>query len=154
MEQGLFDLTGADTFSPDAPMTRLMLAEALYRLSGSPAAEGESPFPDCSAPAVIWAYERGVVTGMGDGTFAPGASITREQIAAMLMRCAALTGDVSARGDLSAFPDRSAVSGWAADATAWAVGRGLINGTGAGTLDPQGTATRSQVAQMLLNLAG
>ena len=154
MEAGLFDLTGADAFSPDAPMTRLMLAEALYRLSGSPSAEGESPFPDCSAPAAIWAYEQGVAAGMGDGSFAPGASITREQIAAMLMRYASLPGDAAAQGDLSAFPDRAAVSAWAEEAMAWAVGEGLINGTGAGALEPQGTATRAQVAQILLNMAG
>jgi len=154
MEAGLFDLTGADTFSPNAPMTRLMLAQALYRLSGSPAVSGKGPFVDTTDPAVVWAYEQGVVTGTSSDTFEPGGAITREQIAAMLMRYASLSGDAAAQGDLSAFPDRAAVSAWAEEAMAWAVGEGLINGTGAGALEPQGTATRAQVAQILLNMAG
>lgn len=151
MDSGLFDLTGADTFSPNAPMTRLMLAEALYRLSGSPTAGGANPFTDTSAPSVAWAYERGVVSGVGDGTFTPGGAVTREQIAAMLMRYAALNGGVSARGKLSDFKDAASVSGWAEEAMAWAVGEKLVNGTGAGNLDPQGTASRAQVAQIIMN---
>lgn len=153
MRAGLFDLTGADTFSPEAPMTRLMLAEALYRLAGSPAA-GASPFTDCDAPAVTWAYENGVVNGTGDGTtFSPDSAITREAIAAMFMRYAALTETTDDRGDMTVFSDFAAVSSWARDAASWAVGVGLINGIN-GAFAPQGTASRAEVAQMLLNLAG
>lgn len=153
-DRGLFDATGADTFSPDAPMTRLMLAEALYRLAGAPAVSGQSPFADSSAPSVVWAYEQGVVTGTAADAFTPGGSITREQIAAMLCRYAKASGEETPGGSLSAFPDAGAVSAWAAEAVAWAVGEKLINGTGAGSLDPQGTASRAQVAQILMNFAG
>ncbi len=152
MNAGLFDLTGTDTFSPTAPMTRLMLAEALYRLAGSPAVNtSQSPFTDCSAASVIWAYENGVVNGVGDGQYDPGGSITREQIAAMFMRYVALTESTDERGDMTGFPDASSVSSWARDAASWAVGVGIIHGTGAGNLEPQGTASRAEVAQILLN---
>ena len=154
-EKRLFDPMADGGFGPEQPMTRLMLAQALYRLSGSPAVSGKGPFVDTTDPAVVWAYEQGVVTGTSSDTFEPGGTITREQIAAMLRRYAGTAGrDVSAQGGLSAFPDGGKVAGWAEDGMAWAVGAKLINGTGAGLLAPQDTATRSQVAQILLNFGG
>ncbi|MDR3277601.1 MAG: S-layer homology domain-containing protein, partial [Oscillospiraceae bacterium] len=148
---GLFDLTGAN-FKPDAPMTRLMLAEALWRLEGSPRAASEKPFTDTDAPSVVWALNAEIVNGTGDGKFSPNNSITREQIAAMLYRYAAYKkADLSAAGDLSVFSDAAKISGYAKTNMEWAVGKKLINGMGDGTVNPQGTASRAQVAQILLN---
>jgi Spy/CpxP family protein refolding chaperone len=153
MAKGLFDLGGDGAFSPEAPMTRAMLALALHRLEGSPAPSAASPFPDAQAPSVAWANEAGVVSGMGDGTFAPDAPITREQIAAMLARYLTYKGrDTGALGDLSAFSDAALVSPWALEAMGKAVGQGLIGGMGGGLLAPQGTATRAQVAAILTRL--
>ena len=152
---GLFDTATETAFGAVAPTTRQTLAEALYRLAGSPEVTGASPFSDADAPSVIWAYESGVVNGMGDGTFAPELSITREQIAAMFHRYAKSTGaDLTQKGDLTVFTDSAKIQDWAIESLEWANGAGLINGMGDGTVAPQGTATRSQVAQILLNYAG
>jgi hypothetical protein len=159
-EMSLFDTVAAGKFGPDAPMTRAMLATALYRLAGSPAVTDNKVFTDVPsgapyANAVAWAYQSGVVTGTGATTFEPGGSITREQIAAMLYRYAGYSGaGISASGDLTAFTDSGSVSNWAKDAMAWAAGAKLIGGMGDGTVNPQGTATRAQVAKMLLSYSG
>lgn len=142
-------------FAGNEPMTRLMLAEALYRLDGSPAVSVASPFTDEGAASVIWAFDVGIVNGIGDGSFAPSASITREQIAAMIYRYYEYLGnDTSQRGDTSAFTDAGSISDWAAEAMSWANAMKLINGMGDGTVAPKGTATRAQVAQILLNMKG
>lgn len=148
---GLFDPAPNGGFAPDAPMTRLMLAKALYRLSGSPAVSGKGPFVDTTDPAVVWAYGQGVVNGTSAETFSPGGPLTREQFAAMLWRYAKATGrETTACGELSQFPDSGDLASWAREPMAWAVGETLINGTGAGTLSPKSTATRSQAAQVLM----
>lgn len=156
MGQGLFDITGPDTFGPDEPMTRAMLAEALYRLAGSPAVSAAAPFADVPdsasyADAVAWTFGNGVVNGTSETAFSPDGSITREQMAAMFYRYAVnFAGrDISAAGDLSAFSDGNSVSGWAADSMRWMVGAGLVNGTDAAALMPQGTLTRAQAAAVL-----
>ena len=150
--EGLFDLTGQNTFSPDAPMTRLMLVEALYRLSGSPEVKQNSVFTDSESVSVIWAYQNGVVNGTSDTTFSPNASITREQIAVMMYRyTVAFEGDVSATGALAVFSDSGSISNWAQAAMSWAVGIQMINGMGDGTVAPLDTATRAQVAQIVMN---
>jgi hypothetical protein len=154
MSAGLFDAQG-DAFGAGAPMTRAMLVTALYRLEGSPDVTGASgaAFTDVpreadTFPAVTWAESAGVVNGMGDGTFAPDASITREQIAAMFYRYAKSPAPPSLALD---FTDASAISDWAESAMLWAVDKKLINGMGDGRVAPRGTATRAQVAQILLN---
>lgn len=148
---GLFDPAPDGGFAPEASMTRLMLAKALYRLSGSPAVSGKGPFVDTTDPAVVWAHEQGVVNGISAELFSPGELLTREQFAAMLWRYAKVMGrDTAGQGTLSQFPDSGNVASWAGEAMAWAVGEALINGTGAGTLSPQSTATRSQAAQILM----
>ena len=159
MENGLFDATGADTFSPDAPMTRSMLVTALYRVESGELrveSDGGSQFKDVAndaayAGAVAWASANGVVMGYEDGTFRPDASITREQITTMLYRYAKIAGkaDGTAPSDLAAFADAAKLSSYAVDSMKWAVGAGIINGTTDTTLTPQGTATRAQVAAMV-----
>ena len=140
-------------------MTRAMLVTVLWRLDGRPAPKSSNPFQDVPAnqyycDAVTWASENNIVAGMGQGRFAPDASITREQIAAIIYRYAAWKGyDTSARADLSPFPDLSQVSSWATANIAWANAEGLISGNQSGGqtyLLPQGNATRAQVAAILM----
>ncbi|SHH97935.1 S-layer homology domain-containing protein [Sporobacter termitidis DSM 10068] len=159
MSKGLFDTSGGGAFAPEQPMTRAMLATALYRLAGAPETAPAGVFTDVDknaayAGAVGWAYDNGIVTGVGGTRFDPDGGITREQIAAMLYRYAAYEKvDTTASGDLNVFPDAAQISDFAKTPLAWAVGLKLINGTGAGTADPQGAATRAQVAQILFNYA-
>ena len=105
--------------------------------------------------AVTWAAENGVVSGIGGSRFDPSGFVTREQTAEILYNYAHNKGyDVSARADLTAFPDAASVSGWAEEALSWANAAGLINGTvrdGQTILDPQGSASRAQVAMILMN---
>jgi hypothetical protein len=159
-EKGWVDPTGKNAFSPDAPMTRAMLVTALYRAAASPSVAFTDEFSDVTkgtplSAAVSWARDAGIVSGMGDGLFAPEASVTREQIAAMFFRYARHIGaDTRAAGDLAAFSDAAEISAWATEALSWAVGAGIVNGMGDGAVRPKGTATRAQVAQMLLNFEG
>ena len=162
-QHGLFQGTAADTFSPDAPMTRAMLVTVLWRMDGKPAAAGGSSFTDVPrgqwyTEAVAWAAENGVVNGVGGGRFEPDGNVTREQIATILYRYAGLRGvPTGGRADLGSFPDGGAVSGWAYDALSWANAAGLIAGTREGGVDylaPQQNATRAQVAVILMRYLG
>ena len=157
-QSGLFNGTAADTFSPNAPMTRGMLVSVLWRLDGKTAPKAACTFTDVDAKAyyadaVAWAAENGVVNGIGESRFAPEGEVTREQIAAILSRYAESKNvDTSKRAELASFPDAGKVSTYAKDAMAWAVENGLVNGIKNGsetTLAPQGTATRAQVAAIL-----
>ena len=156
---GLFAGTTATTFAPDMTMTRAMLVSVLWRLAGEPAPKGTNTFDDVPdgtwyTDAVTWAAENGVVAGIGNGRFDPSSSVTREQTAVILFNYAHSKGyDVSARADLSVFPDAGSVSDWAQSALAWANASGLISGAVRGTqtiLDPQGSASRAQVAMILM----
>lgn len=139
----------------DDPLTRLMLAEALYSLSGSPVITGTNPFADATEASVIWAYENGITCGTSEAAFSPDDPITREQLAAMLYRYVQYTGqDTSQRGDTAKFTDAGEISDWAAEALSWATGVALINGMDDGTVLPKGTATRAEAAQILLNMEG
>ena len=101
--------------------------------------------------AVAWAAANGIVTGVSDTTFAPDAAITRESLAVILYRYAAMNEQAQGeKGDLTAFADGASVSDWAVDAMAWAVGEGILTGKSGNTLDPQGTATRAEVATILM----
>ena len=140
-------------FKPNDPMTRAMLVTVLWRYEDSPEAKPSS-FTDLTADwykdAVAWAAENGIVNGVGDNKFDPNGNITREQMATILCRYAEKKGlDVSRRDDLKGFPDAGSVSAYARDAIAWTVAEGIINGNG-GRLDPQGNATRAQVATILM----
>ena len=160
-EKGYFDATGKGTFSPALPMTRAMLAAALYRMAGQPKAKGitSTPFTDVApsadyADAVAWCYFAGVVNGTSETTFTPEASITREQIVTMFHRYAekVAMADMSVSNDLAKFTDRGKVSVWAKDGMKWAVAAGLINGMTETTIVPQGTAIRAQAAAMVQRL--
>lgn len=146
--------TSPTTFEPYARVTREMVPTVLHRLAGSPVAGAPSAFTDVKAgwyqDAVNWAASVKVVTGESPTSFGVGKAITREQLAAMLYRFAKDQGcDVSAKGDLSVFSDQAKVSdGWGVEAMEWAVGAKIINGSD-GRLNPQGTATRAELAVML-----
>lgn len=160
VDQGWMAGTGSYTFAPNAPMTRGMLAVVLYSLEGRPVPAGGAAFSDVPegawyGKAVQWASQTGVAAGRGDGTFGPQNAVTRQELAQMLYNYAGYKdGDLTAQGDLSAFPDGDAVAGWAETAMVWASGSGLINGhKDTGLLDPGGAATRAQTAAILKKLA-
>ena len=146
----LFSGTGDGRFSPDISLSRGMLAQVLYNLQGRPASESATfsdvPLNAWYAQAASWASEAGIFAGYGDGSFGPEDPITREQLAVALYRYA---GAPETEGDLSAFSDGASVSPYARTALAWAVENGIFQGNGSGVLDPQGSATRVQVAQVM-----
>lgn len=151
---GLVNGTGDNQFDIEAPMTRSMLATVLFRLSNGKEGYGQS-FGDVDgnawyADAVAWAATAGVVTG-SNGNFNPDGEITREQLATMLYRFANLLNlnTAASANALNGFADGGEVSGWAADAMAWCIDNGIINGVGNDSLAPDSTATRAQVAVIL-----
>lgn len=151
----LFQGTGGDKFSPDLPMTRGMLVTVLHRLEDEPKA-GNVPFGDVDASswyaaAVAWASGEGIVIGTGDG-FSPDATITRESLAVMLYRFAQKQGiKTSIDGTtVASFADSAAISPWAAEAMNWVVANGILSGKTGNLLDPGSTATRAEVATMLM----
>ena len=152
---GMMNGTGANLFEPNATTTRGMIVTILYRLEKEPAA-GTSPFTDVDAgqwyaKAVAWAAANGVVNGTSPTTFNPNDPITREQMAAILYRYASFKGyDVTQKADLAGFTDVAQISDYAKDPMAWANKEGLIGGVSATTLQPQGSATRAQVATILM----
>ena len=156
-DKGMMTGVEADRFAPASTTTRGMIVTILYRLENEPAVSGGSAFTDVEsgawyANAVAWAAANDIVNGTSATTFAPNSPITREQMAAILYRYAAYKGyDVSQKADLSGYTDASSISGYAKDALAWANAQKLITGVTDTTLNPQGSATRAQVAQMLMN---
>lgn len=153
-DEGLMNGVGGSQFGPELTVTRAMMVTILWRMAGSPKAEG-TQFTDVAAgqyyaDAALWACANGIANGCGDSTFKPDNAITREQMAAFMYRYADYKGyDMDADGDLSKFSDASAVSKYAEAAMAWANAEGLITGMGNGTLAPQGSATRAQIAAIL-----
>lgn len=156
--RGLMTGTAEDTFAPELAATRGMVVSILHRLAGSPTVSAEV-FEDVTADdwygqAVAWAASEGIASGMSAETFSPNAAVTREQLAALLCNFAAQQGvDTTARSDLSCFDDAATVSDWAQDAVSWAHAEGLLVGTSATMLAPQGEATRAQLAAMLVRFS-
>lgn len=158
-EQGLMTGTSATTFAPNGTMNRAMIVTVLYRLEKSPAVTGASKFTDVPAgqwysDAVAWAAANKIVNGYDETTFGPMNAVTREQMAAILFRYEQYKGleNVTLEENLNRFPDQNKISAYAIPALQWAVGQKIINGNADGTLDPTGTATRAQVAQIFTNL--
>ena len=152
-DNGLMTGTSDTEFAPDVTTTRAMIVSILARLEGVTAAD-DAGFTDVDdewfATAVNWAASVGVVNGFEDNTFRPNDAITREQLAAILCNYAAWKGeDVSARAELSRYSDAAAISSWATDVMRWAVAENLISGVTTDELQPQGAATRAQVAAIL-----
>ena len=154
-ENGLMNGVENNQFAPNTATNRAMLATILYRLAGEPAVSGDLPFTDVAAgtwytDAVLWAAQNGIVNGLGENTFAPMNTLTREQLVTMLYRYAEAKGyDVSASADLSGYPDAGQVQDYAQPAMAWAVAEGIVEGVD-GTLNPAGNASRAQIATILM----
>ena len=135
-----------------------MFATVLYRIAGEPAVTGENPFTDVEADAwytdaVVWAAGEGIISGYGDGRFGTNDPVTREQMAAILYRYIQTQGQgfTGSWMFLLDFTDADQVSPWADEAMHWMVMKGIISGKGNGILDPKGTATRAEVAQIVMN---
>lgn len=157
-ERGLFDGVTGISFSPSGKMQRCMMTTVLHRLAGKPAVSYTTLFTDIPdgqwyTTGTIWAGQRGVVTGVGNGKFNPFANVTRQEIAVILYRYAQQMGyDVSRSADLSRFGDSGAVASWGRESISWAVGVGILNGNN-GMLLPNGDATRAEVSAMLYRFA-
>ena len=159
---GIMGGMGDGTFAPTGTTTRAQIVQILYNLEGTPAVSGTTPFTDLTAnwykPAILWAYQNNVVAGTSPTTFDPERPVTREQIAVILTQYMFHVLKMERTwtpANLSTFPDGAQVSSWAKEAMQDAVALGLINGTkapdGKVYLDPQGSATRQQVATILMN---
>ena len=157
VERGLFKGSSDGMFHPDAPITRGDYVLVLWRMAGEPEPNGDAPFPDVPAGAyyaraVAWAYERGYVNGKGSG-FAPLDSLTRQEAMKILFGVSGgqsgmelmLTGLYD-----SAFADSGEIAAWAKSAMYWAYYKTIISGTGGNTLSPNATATRAQLAKILV----
>lgn len=155
-QKELFTGTSKTTFAPDNTMTRAMLVTVLYRLAGTPEVTGTVQFPDVApdayyADAVIWATQNEIVGGYSNGFFGSDDMVTREQMATFLYRYAQYKKyDVSLVKDLNNFTDSSQVSQYAVRPMQWAFATELISGTSKTTLNPKGSATRAQVAVVLM----
>ena len=156
VQKGLFAGTSETTFEPNLAMTRGMLVTVLYRLEGTPAVTGNSTFADVApgqyyTSAVIWATQNGIVSGYGNGYFGTNDIVSREQMATILFRYAKSKDyDTSLVKDIGGFTDSGQVASYAKRALQWAYANGIIGGTSETTISPKGSATRSQVATILM----
>ena len=154
-ENGLMLGTSKTLFSPHGTATRGMMATILWRMEGSPAPKGKNSFTDVEsgkwyADAITWTAENGIFAGYGKDKFGPDDPITREQLAAIFYRYADYKGyDLTVKGNLDKFKDADKITDYAKTAMGWAVGSGLVKGKSGNLLDPQGTATRAEIAAML-----
>ena len=157
LEGGIMNGYEDGTFRPDSSASRAMIVTMLWRMERQPQVRYDLRFADVPdgawyTEAVRWAVSAGIVSGYDASSFGPNDGVTREQLAAILYRYAASRGEVSLSGEgdpLDRFGDAGQISPWALDAMRWAVGRGLINGTGGGKLSPRDHASRAQVAAVL-----
>ena len=154
-ENGLMLGTSKTLFSPHGTVMRGMMATILWRMEGSPVPKGKNSFTDVEAgkwyaDAITWTTENGIFAGYGKDKFFPDDPITREQLAAIFYRYADYKGyDLTVKGDLDKFKDADKITDYAKTAMQWAVGSGLVKGKSGNLLDPQGTATRAEIAAML-----
>ena len=154
-ENGIMDGTSGTVFAPNMLLNRAMMAQVLYNLADGTAST-VAGFPDVAASAwyadaVNWAAANGYVTGYDNGSYGPEDNLTREQMAAILYRYA---GSPAPAGTLDGFADAASASDYAVDALRWAVGEGLLTGKDGGRLDPTGTASRAELAQILARFTG
>ena len=153
---GIMVGTSDDLFSPGEVTSRSMLVTILYGMEGKPAVQSESPFTDVAngrwyTDAIVWASENGIVSGYGNGIFGYKDAVNRQQTAMILYRYAEYKGyNTEITGDVSSFVDKDDISSYAVDALSWAVGKGLISGTGSNMISPKGSATRSQIAVIVM----
>lgn len=158
LENGIMNGIGNNKFDPEGVTTRAQIVRILWNLENQPEPQSQNVFTDVAAgtwyeKAILWGYENGIVTGY-DGKFNPDDEVTREQVAAFLYRYAQYKGYDVSKGsvaDLEGFHDADEISEWAMKNIQWAIAEGIMNGDGQGGLDPQGTAKRCEVTQMMYN---
>ena len=157
-ENGIMTGTAANQFSPEMEVTRAQMCQILYNMEGKPASSG-SAFSDVSNAdwfysAVNWAASVGIVSGVGNGEFAPNTPITREQAMTILYNYASYKGyDITVTSSLEGFTDASQISSWASAAMEWAVGSGYLSGVSQTELQPYGATTRAQMAMVLMRFS-
>jgi hypothetical protein len=160
---GLFAGMGNDQFAPDSSMDRAMMMTVLYHLAGSPESErlsATATFQDVPegqwyTTFVSWAAQHGVSAGTGDGKFSPTQPVTREQVVVLLYNFAANYMDMtlSERADITACADYDQTASWSRDALSWAAGCGVVSVSGSSNLEPGRSASRAEVASMLMNFS-
>lgn len=157
VEMELFNGVTQTEFKPLSTMTRAMFVQVIYRMYGQPTVSGSLPFEDVPTnawyyEALLWAYEAGIVNGVGANRFAPDADVTRQQIAKMLYQYCSLCGnaDLESLQPLDQFADADCVDAYAVTSMQWAVGNGIITGVDATTLAPKKSTLRAQAATMLV----
>ena len=157
VESGMMTGVTTYTFEPNTTLSRGMIAQMLYALEGKPSVSATGSFSDVPAEAWFakaanWTQSKGIITGYDDGSFGPNDPLTREQLALILYNYAVIKGyDTSTRANLGAYVDGSSTSSWAQTALSWAVGEGLLSGKGLDMLYPTGSATRAEVALIMMN---
>ncbi|MFR8644325.1 MAG: S-layer homology domain-containing protein [Monoglobus pectinilyticus] len=157
---GIMSGTGETTFEPNTTTNRAMFVAVVWRLENMPAPENTASFTDVEkgtwyTEAAAWAYENGIASGFGDGTFGPNEKLTREQLAVFLYKYAQYKGyDLTITGNIDSFIDKDSVSPWAKDAVTWAVQNGFIAGKDGNKLDPKGFATRAEFAAIIHRFIG
>ena len=157
---GMGYMNGMDAshFGPNLELNRAMMVTILYRIAGSPAVEADATFADVPAEVfytapVAWAVENGITNGVSSSLFAPGKSLTRQELVTFLYRFAGVMGyDRTATTDLSAYTDADEIQSYAVQAFQWAVASGVVNGTSQTTLSPENTTTRAQICIMVSRL--
>ena len=156
-DEGIMNGEGDGNFNPGGTLSRASMAQLLWNMYGNPAVDKNlaGTFTDCStniwySSAVAWVYKEGAMTGSGQGTFKPGDTVTREQFATIIWR---LEGEPDGRGNVWKYPDSPYISSFSLEAMKWAVGKGIITGSG-GNLNSRGVLTRAEAAQMLMNWKG
>ena len=156
-EKGIMNGIGGNLFAPAQYVTRAMVAQVLYNMEGRPAVTTSAGFTDVNssnwyAPAVNWAAATGLVDGYGNGRFGGNDNVTREQMVVILYRYAQYKGyNTMASASLTGYADAASASSWAGQGLSWGVGAGVINGKSSTQLDPLGTATRAEIAQIMMN---
>ncbi|MFC5404680.1 S-layer homology domain-containing protein [Cohnella soli] len=154
--KGLMSGTSETTFKPNQTANRAMIATVLYRMAGSPQVTGESTFNDVPSgtwytDAIKWVAQSSIASGYSNKRYGIDDAVTREQLVTLLYRYAQHTNlDITVTGDLSDFADKDKISDWATVSMKWAIGKGIISGKGNGLLDPSGTATRAEIAAILM----
>lgn len=153
--KGIMNGVTASSFNPDGTITRGMIVTMLWRMAGEPSAVSAG-FADVAADsyyakAIAWAAKNGIIEGYSASSFGPNDAITREQLATVLYRYAKYLGYTTTGSSLSGYYDASRVSSWAKDAMGWAVKNGVVTGLSSTWLNPNGTASRAEAAQMFMN---
>lgn len=158
-QKGYMNGVGNNMFAPNRATNRAMIVSILWRMEGSPMVASNHKFDDVKAndyfaQAVYWAYENNITTGINDRNFGPNMTLTREQLVTFFYRYAQYKGyNTQASANLSQYKDYKSLSKYAETAMSWAIQNGIINGTSASTISPKNSATRGQLATIIMRFA-